>query len=500
MDSVKLSKENRVIKGESLADRLKKDKKLRLDIKKVLNLVLKQNLDVKKALLDYKASSIDLNSYKGKFNYNLYGKSDYSKIENSSEDPSSSFQGRETTQYNFEAGVSRKFRTGTDISVGLSSMYQNVSGAQIDAGALGSMEMGGKGYQSGLIVSVQQEILKNTFGISDRLSEKKIANLGKIQRQGVRMHLANLLVDALIGYWNILVAEESLEITEISLKSTIDIRDLIKKKQSLGLSEMEELFDWNSKVLQSKNAYEITKKNLYDARMAVARILNLDIGTDFDLAKIFKTTSPKVTFDHALKDALLKRVDLANQRTLLENSELEYKIAFHNTEPSLTLNFSAGFDDYSNEGYSETFNDFNKQWSIGFKASYPLGNDQAVARMSKAMLDYRKNRIELKRLQKEISDEIDSIVKQCDVMFIVYEKNRQSKELSKKYYNQLLKKFKQGRYNAVQLKLALDNYINMRHQELKSLVDYNITLLRRDLARNVVFEEFGINIDLILDD
>ncbi len=72
-------------------------------------------------------------------------------------------------------------------------------------------------------------------------------------------------------------------------------------------------------------------------------------------------------------------------------------------------------------------------------------------------------------------------------------------EFSKKYYTQVLKKFKQGRYDAIRLKLSLDNYVNLRQQELKALVDYNIVLLRRDLARNVIFEKYNIDINSILD-
>ena len=62
----------------------------------------------------------------------------------------------------------------------------------------------------------------------------------------------------------------------------------------------------------------------------------------------------------------------------------------------------------------------------------------------------------------------------------------------------VLMKFKRGRFTALQLKLALDDYIMSRSNELRSLVGYNIALLRRDLSRNVIFEKYNIPIDSIL--
>lgn len=492
-ENVGLHEGKKKIEEQSLSEKIKQDVNLKLNLERLINLILKQNLDVKKALLDYKSSKNELLRYQGRFDSVFFLNPVYSVIENSSDDPSSSFRGTETREYNVDVGLSRQFRTGTGLQISINSKYQNIMGAN-----MGLLDLGGKGYQSGLLFSISQEILKNTFGISHRLNEKITKNRGRMQKRVVKMYLANLLVEALIGYWTVLVAEDNLKTIKVSLESTIKIKKLIKKKLSLGLSEKEELLDWNSKVLQSRNAFTAAKKKLFDARQAIIRTLNLDEGTTFDLEKIFITMPSKITFEHALKDAFLKRIDLANQRTLLENSKIEREIAFHNMEPSLKLDLSVGTADYSDEGYSKTFNDLNRKWSLGFELSYPFGNKEAEAKMSNSVINFKKNYIELKRLERVIRDEVESRVMHCDVMYSIYQKIQKSREYSKRYYEQVFRKFKQGRYNALQLKLALDGYINMSLQELKGLVDYNISILKRDLSRNVIFEKYGINVDSIL--
>lgn len=475
-----------------------KEKPLKLDLQKVLNLVVSNNLDVKKALLDYKASTIKLRKFQSRFSYNLFLSPLYSSRENPSENPSTTFQGTQTDSLNVDTGISRKIITGTSVSLGYNGIYQNIKGAEIDAGPGGTIDFGGKGYQSGIVLSIRQDILKNMFGINDRLTEKILVNASRMQKDMVKLQLSNLLVQALIGYWSVMVAEENLKTAKSTLDSTIMIRDLVKRKQGLGLSEKEDLFDWDSKVLQSENVYETAEKNLYDARLAVKRTLDLDKETSFDIVTSFEKDPPSVDYERAIRDALSKRVDLRNQRIRMKSSELECRIAANNLDPSLSLNLSTGTVDYSGSSYPETFDDINRQWSVGFELRYPLGNREARIRMEQAMLEHEKNSVELKRLEKEIMDEIDSIVKQCDLAFSAYKKSVKSREFSEKYYNQVLIKFKQGRYDAVALKLSLDNYVKLQQQALKALVDYNISLLRRDLARNVIFENYNIKIDDIL--
>ena len=485
--------------GEGLAAEIRKDEKLKLTLDRVLQYLLMQNLDIKKAFLEYRASDTDLRRYQAMYDTHTYGRAGYGTARTPSENPMSTFQGTETTQKNYEVGLSRRFTTGTTLQLSLSGLYQNIKGAGIAVPPpIGAIDMGGEGYQSAVMVKLSQEILKNSFGINDRLNERMIANAAEIRRRAVKQYLSNLLVQALIGYWNVAVAEETLATTRINLESTTEIRNLIGRKLGLGLAEREELLDWNGKVLQSKNYFDLTGKAVYDARLAVLRILNLDGNTDFELGQTFSTKAPDIPLERAMHDALLKRVDLANQRTLVQNAELEYRAAAHNELPSLKLNLGAGTVDYSRDAYSKTFNDVNRQYSAGFEVTYPLGNSEADARMRNARVNYQKAALDLEKLEKEVRDEVDSAVKQCAVLYQVYVQTKEAREYQMNYYNGVLRKFRLGRYSAIQLKLALDGYIQARQAELKSLVDYNVSLLQRDLARNVIFENYGIDVDSVL--
>ncbi len=202
--------------GEGLGAEIKKNKKLKLTVERVVEYLLQNNDDVKKVLLDYKGASSDLMGFRAKYDPKLYGRGSYSYMENPKES-SQLFQGTSTTTGSAGIGVEKKLRTGTTISAEVNGIYQNIEGA----GVIMGNSLGGEGYQSGIKVSLKQELLKNFFGYEDRLSEQKIANAEKMKKQLVRVRLAQLLVDALVGYWNVAIAEENLETSRVSMNSTI---------------------------------------------------------------------------------------------------------------------------------------------------------------------------------------------------------------------------------------------------------------------------------------
>ncbi|MCP4134043.1 MAG: TolC family protein [bacterium] len=489
---------------EGLAAEIKKDKKLKLTVEKVVQYLLRNNHDVKQALLDYKGASSGLLLFQSKYDINLQGSGSHSVTETSPNNPQSTFGGTSTTASNFTLGVNKTFVTGTTLTATVGGTYSNVEGAgTIDMSAFGgpTIAMGGSGYQTNIKLELSQELLKNGLiglELTDSLEEKREENRAEMAKRAVKMNLALLLTDALVGYWNIAIAEESLATSEENLRSTMNIRNLIRRKMKLGLSEQEDILDWNGKVLSGKNNIENAKQFLFDARLDVLRVLNLDNSFDIEIGKTFTQTAPDIKVEQALKDAFLKRVDWNNKKTALKNAEMECTIAGYNRLPSLKAKAGVGNSDYDTESYLKTFNDLNKEYSVGFAVSYPLGNTAANTRMDNALRGLQKEKIALQKLEKIIRDKIASVVQQCEVKYKIYKQTQKSKVFAQKYYYQVLQKFKRGRYSAVQLKLALDGYIMARQAELQSLVNYNIALIRRDLSRNVIFENLEIDIDGIL--
>jgi outer membrane protein TolC len=401
---------------------------------------------------------------------------------------------QEALIHNYYAGVQRRFSTGTTLSAGVTGIHQNTPSMAVGPGT----SVGGDFYQTGVRVELTQDLLKNSFGVSERLTEQTIANAQRMNKQLLKMKLSGLVVDAVVGYWNVVIAEELLQTSEASLKSTMEIRNLIVQKLPLGLAESEDVQDWNGKVLQSRNGNEQAKKLLFDSKLTVARVLNLEQGTEFEFITRFKTEAPDITYEQALKDAFDNRIDWNNQKLLVQNAELEYRIASNTLLPSLKLKAAAGSQDYDRAAYASTLDNINREYSVGLEFMYPLGDSGGTARMQQARLAYMKAQVDTEALELQIRDEIKIIVNHCEVSYKIYQQTKAAREYAQNYYFQVLNKFRRGRYSAIQLKMALDGYTQARYAELQSLIGYNITLLRREFSRNVIFENMGVDIDTIL--
>jgi len=486
---------NEVKINDILSHKNKDNKKLKLTVNRVVEYLLKNNYDVQKILIDYKSSNSSLKQFQSKYDFFLFGNLGHSYTENPNKD-GATFSGVSTTTSNYAVGLKKIFRSGTTVTASINGLYQNQPGAGIPG--MTSVVMGGVGYQTGISVEVAQDLLKNFFGVIDRLNEKQIKNVVFMNKQLVKMQLASLLVQAVIGYWNVAIADKMVSTNRENLQSTANIRRLIIKKLRLGLSEREDVNDWSGKYLQGKSNLQIAQKNLFDSKLAVLRTLNLDSKTVIEIGKSFVTSAPNVTLEQALKDAFLKRIDWANQKVALKNAEIDYKIAFYNQFPSLKLKLKAGTADYDKTSYWNTFNNLNEDYSVSLELSYPLGNTAGEVKIRDARLKIKKIYVETKQLEQVIRDEIISNVKQCDVNYSIYLQTKRALAFSRNYYYQVLTKFKRGRYSAVQLKMAFDSYMLAQQQELQSLVNYNTSLLKRDLSRNVIFENFNIDINGIL--
>src|SRR4030042_3213977 len=166
--------------GDGLAAKITKSAKLKLTVQKVVEYLIKNNFDVKKAFLDYKGASSGLLAFDSRYDPVLSGAVDYAHSYNP--DPSASiFQGKSSDGGRYTAGILKNFNSGTSLSVSVTGSVPDKSRAVspgtavIDPGTyLMFKNIGGIQYQTGITLQLTQELLKNSFGISERLTNKKL--------------------------------------------------------------------------------------------------------------------------------------------------------------------------------------------------------------------------------------------------------------------------------------------------------------------------------------
>ncbi|MBP9023936.1 MAG: hypothetical protein KBH06_12095, partial [Spirochaetes bacterium] len=160
-----------------------------------IKLLLEKNHDVKSASYELLMTDSDYQKFKVKYAVYLTGSAKYTKTKNP---PAlEAKNGKEVTTYDLSASATKTFETGTTLSTGISHQKGHVE----------NMPYGNTTVTSDynlpvLFVSLQQELLKNAFGKSDRSTEKMLQNAGEIKKAGTEYQLSNVILSAIIDYWN----------------------------------------------------------------------------------------------------------------------------------------------------------------------------------------------------------------------------------------------------------------------------------------------------------
>lgn len=362
-------------------------------------------------------------------------------------------------------------------------------------------------YTGAVTLLLSQDLLKNYFGIQMRSQEKILKNQALILREELSYNVAGTVVETLVDYWTYLVSDSSVKTYEKLSKNTRNIRNLTIRKTRLGLAERFEINQWNALLSQSQNQLENAKLERDKNRKKLIRVLNLTEDSEIGgVDELTEDLPPNLDVQQDIDYAFRHRSDWKKVKLNKENSELGLKIAENEALPSLKVTGS-----YAAKG--QNFNSPQKNFTdnsagipstrfyeaIGsVKLSYPIMDKGVRAGIRDAHIQKRQVLIQEADLKREITDDVitkhDTVVSSHKIL----KNSIKMRKEAESYYNGLLRSFRKGRFTAVAVKNALDTLVQYQLQETQAKINYNINLMRYELAKNSLFEKFDIDIEEIL--
>lgn len=477
---------------------------IEIPIEKAIELVIKKNLTLRAAKYDLIKTDTAARKFNKKYAPVVSAEGNYSNQKNP---PSGStvFSGTEMYQMDVTASISKLFSTGTLVQLGVTEIYSD-SNDQALTMNIGMSEVIIKPedpayHKPNFFIYIQQELLKNSFGYQDRKEEKILKNSSKMQRDSLLYELSGLVVNALVDYWQVTIQKEALKNAEMELKSARYVRNIIARNIRIGLAERFDLNQYNAVVETAESKVALAHQNYAEAVRKLLRTINMPPETKVEGITNLVDTLPSLNKEKALEAAFSKRVDYKNALLDLENAELEVKKFENEALPSLTANFkiaSYGQDENITPAWGDTAKLTYPSWSAGIKMSYPLWDEGVKTDVRNAHLHVKQAKINLEDMRQEIRDDVLNKLERVRLQHEVLLKSRNARIQSEAYYYRLMVRARQGKFNSVQVKNALDSVTGARQQELEMLVQYNISLLQFDLAKNEIFEKYKINIERII--
>ncbi len=379
-------------------------------------------------------------------------------------------------------------------------------------------------YESTLSLDITQPLLKD-FGL--KISRKDIIvakNELEISERDLERSIQEIVYQVEQAYWNYVYAIENLDVQKQSLKLAEDLLEKNKRSVEVGTMAPIEIINAQATVAQRQADILAAETEVKNNEDILKTIINLT--SDIEMPRgvtIVPKDKPEyekkeISLDEALSIALQNRPDLESTRISLENSQIDMNYTKNQLLPG--LNFSASYWSpgvsgdrvlYLNDnvlsgivvgkvpgGFSDSFSDafaFRYQnWSVGLTLDIPISNLFSRAQFKQARLNLEMAKLQLKNQEQEIFRDIKIAVRNVATNYERIQAYKAARELAERQLEAEEEKLKVGlstNYLVLQYQSDLST---QRSQELKSIIDYKLSLagLYRDLG--ISLDENNISI------
>ena len=124
-------------------------------------------------------------------------------------------------------------------------------------------------------------------------------------------------------FYNVYMLQENLRIAKSELGNTQANYDIVKSKTDAGLVPMEELYQAELNLMQSKSTVQDRTVSYENAKDQLKLTLGMDLYTDFSIVNPDVSTEEpvKVDVDKAIENGLNTRMELRQREIDIQNSE-----------------------------------------------------------------------------------------------------------------------------------------------------------------------------------
>jgi len=470
---------------------------MRITLGQAIEFAVKQNHDLLAAAYDVAMVDTAYNQFQKKFAPVLSANAgaSYAQLPSSQ----STFYGKKATQVGAGVGIYKNFSSGTTVAAGykheyLSKKMSDSFGSQLFSGMSGPTHP----HKPEIYLMVQQELLKNSFGINDRKIDKILKNAMTMQKEAMIMLLSMVVVNVVSDYWTTVIAKVSLENAGLQVRETKKVRDITARNARYGLADDFQLNLYNAMLAGAEAKLLMARTQYRQSLRSFLSTINMDESLDVTGTAVFSNRYQPVDVEEALKTAYEKRADYRAAVMQLENAKMSLEMAKNNSLPSLNA-VVQGKVSGENNSFGGSYGDIMqfKYPAIqgNLQMSYPIGDKEVYATERNARFKVKQSEIELDKIKRGVRDNILESTDYIEATFQCYQKAVEARKQSELAYQGMLRDLRLGRLNSAIVKNTLDALIATRDAELSSVVGYNQSVLFFDVARNILFEKYNIDVD-----
>ncbi len=463
-----------------------------LTMKEAIRLAVERNLDVQAELYNPASAEADIHRYQGIYNPLLALLLNYQDSNtlstNSFATGGASVSRQQSVTYN--AGVSQLIPSGATVGAAFNNNWNhnnfNFPGILSDY------------FQSNVTVTFAQPLLKN-FG---RETTELNINVARFNKEGALEQFRAKLLDVISQVktqYNLLYSlRENLEVKRTSLKLAETILTNTQAQVKAGVLPAFEILNAEFGVATQQKGVIDAERALRDQVDVLRVLLQLH-----DVSDIVPTDTPlrdeyKVDDGQSIERALATRPDLRQQLVTLKTSELQSRVAKHQTLPELDFTASAAFT-----GLASSYNrDLERVgsaqypiWIAGLQLTYPIGNDAAENDYIKSRLKVDQTKTQIKSLVDTITNDVRTAARAVRSGYQQLDVTARGRLYAEQVLNAYIKKQKVGLATTKDVLDELNNLVTAQGNEIQAVTDYNNAIVSLWKATGELLEREGITLD-----
>lgn len=472
---------------------------------------IRNNLDVAVEIYSTELADISVSSAKEKFlpnlNFNLDRRNtntvSFSWIEASEQI---------TSKYNnYGVSLNQVIPTGGQFSVSLNADMNDSNQKFITINPR---------YGSSLVFSFTQPLLRN-FGIKTSRREILVAkNNSEISENNLKNILLNTVFSVEESYWNLVFSIETLEVRKKSLKLARDLLEKNQKEVEIGTLAPKEILSAQAEVA-AREADILQAETLVKNNKDQLKTL-INITDEKGTVEIIPVDKPgfdqrEVSLEESVRLAMENRPDLLSSRVDLENKDLDLTYARNQLLPALNLNanywspgvsgdqiiydpnnpFGPPIDTIpgsSSDALMDALNFKYNNWSISLTLDIPLNTIFSRASVARANASLEQARVRMKSIEQKAFLEIKTLVRTVQTDYQRVNAYKIARELAEKKLEAEEAKLEAGLSNNYFVLQYQRDLANARSNELRAVIDYNLSLSKLDKALGVSLKNWNVKL------
>jgi outer membrane protein TolC len=349
-------------------------------------------------------------------------------------------------------------------------------------------------------LSFVQPVLRN-FGSDVNRTNIRIAETNQeISESSLEERVMRVVTLVQELYWDLVFNIQELEVRRLSLKLAQDLLAQTRVQVAVGTQPQLSILEGEAGVAAREETVIVAENNVSNVQDRLKELFSFFEDRQRSGVEIVPTDAPQFTIEaidleKALEAAFEHRPDYRQARLEIESRTLNERFTRNQLLPLLEFEGRVGLNGLD-DNFGDTFDNFTSgnwvQYRVGFNIRYPLGNQAAKSRFTRARLEVAQAKTVLERAEQRILVEVREAVRNVETNIKRVSVTRGARELAQKKLEAEEKKLAVGLSSVREVLRFQDDLSTEQSREIRALTDYNISLANLDRAKGTTLERLNI--------